>query len=248
MQRTITVHFLPDFVEVHQFSDKAVVVIDVLRATTTIAYALAAKAACVLPCLEIEDARRIKAEIGGEAILGGERGGVRIDGFDLGNSPADYTPAVVAGQTVIFTTTNGTRAMQRASAAHRILIASFVNLSAVAERLSQEDQIELLCAGTDGQVTREDVLLAGAVTDRLLTTDPDTVINDEASLAAAAWRQLQSEGDALRQALLEALCNSLGGRNLIELGLEADVELAAQIDRFDLVPELDVSKWQIAAN
>src|SRR5205823_10380648 len=141
---------------------KTVVVIDVLRATTTIVHALAAGAREVVPCLEVEDARRIAAELGKAAILGGERRGLPIPGFDVGNSPAEYTRQRVGGKTVVFTTTNGTRAMQRCKFASRVLLGAFVNFSAVCRELAVVDHVALVCAGTDGHVTREDTLLAGA--------------------------------------------------------------------------------------
>jgi len=129
--RQIDVYLLPALVEPADLAGKAVAVIDVLRATTTIIQALAAGAAEVIPCLEVEEARRIAVPLGGRAVTGGERGGKQIPGFDLGNSPAEFTPERVAGKTVVFTTTNGTRAMQRCKEARRVLVAAFTNLSAV---------------------------------------------------------------------------------------------------------------------
>jgi 2-phosphosulfolactate phosphatase len=103
-------------------------------------------------------------------VLGGERGGKRIEGFDLGNSPAEYKPALVAGKTVLFTTTNGTRAMQMCRQAQKVLIGSFANFSAMCRELGKLDHVDILCAGTDGQITREDVLFAGAVIEDLRRT------------------------------------------------------------------------------
>src|SRR5690606_7749604 len=127
---------------------------DVLRATTTIVEALAAGAASVAPCLTIDDARQRRAELdGGEAILGGERGGRPIEGFDLGNSPAEYTAQRVSGRSVVLTTTNSTKALLHCRAASEILVAGFVNLSVVVERLrdvSRTLAINIVCAGTDG--------------------------------------------------------------------------------------------------
>src|SRR3954469_23642043 len=154
----LDVYLLPDLAEPAALAGKTVVVIDVLRATTTIVHALAAGAKEVVPCLEVEEARRIATERGGEAVTGGERGGKQIPGFDLGNSPAEYSRERVAGKTVVFTTTNGTRAMQRCKSASRVLLGAFVNFSAVCRELSGVEQIALVCAGTDGHVTREDTL------------------------------------------------------------------------------------------
>src|SRR3989339_400165 len=139
-----------------------VVVIDVLRASTTIIHALNAGAAEIIPCGEVEQARALAADFPREeVVLGGERGGLPIDGFDLGNSPSEYTPDRVAGRTIVFTTTNGTRAMMRCRKAGRVLIGAFVNASAVAEQLVGCERISLLCAGTEGEYSRDDILMAG---------------------------------------------------------------------------------------
>jgi 2-phosphosulfolactate phosphatase len=240
--REIDVFLLPALVEPAALAGKAVVVIDVLRATTTIVHALAAGAAEVAPFLNIEDAQRLAEQIGNKAVLGGERGGVPIPGFDLGNSPAEYTPDRLSGKTVVFTTTNGTRALERCKLAKRVLVAAFVNFSAVCRELSDGNELAIVCAGTDGHVTREDTLLAGAiVTD--LAREKRCQLNDQALLAADAWQtavRLMTD-----RPLGMMLRDSRGGRNLIDTGQENDIDLAAQIDRFDIVPELDLASWRI---
>ena len=255
MPRTINVHLLPSLVAPEDLAGKIVVVIDVLRATTTIVHALAAGAVEVIPCLEIDEALRIAGESVATSIRGGERGGRKIEVFDLGNSPLDYTPAKVGGRSVVFTTTNGTRALMRCRSARRVLIGAFVNFSAVCRALAEEDVIEIVCAGTDGHVTREDTLLAGAIVDELSRgIDSRTLprgeggvqINDQAEIAADAWRS--AIGDLTGQSPLStAMRRSRGGRNLIEIGQENDIDIAAQIDKFDIVPELDLMKWRIRA-
>lgn len=249
--RTLRVFLLPDLAGTEELSGRTAVVIDVLRATTTIVHALAAGAQAVLPCAEVEQARQIAQRLGGEALLAGERGGLPIPGFDLGNSPREFTPARVAGKTIVFTTTNGTRALLRSANATRILLAAFVNFSAVCRELAGHEQVAIVCAGTDGEVTREDVLLAGALVDDLTRGEPPGPagrrtawqLNDQAEIAADAWRT------AVRlltdRPLGLALRLSRGGRNLIEIGQENDIDLAAQIDRFDLVPCYDPASGQI---
>jgi 2-phosphosulfolactate phosphatase len=242
--RTVAVHLLPELVEPQQLAGKTAVVIDVLRATTTVVTALASGAREVLPCLEVADARA-KAAACENPLLGGERGGLRIEGFQLGNSPAEYNERVVRDRTVIFTTTNGTRAMMRCKLAKRVLLAAFVNLSAVCRELAGEREVEIVCAGTDGHVTREDTLLAGAIVDDLSRVTGDELqTNDQADIAADAWRAAvgQLTGNS---PLSQALRASRGGRNLIEIGQENDIDLAAEIDRFDLVAELDLGNWRI---
>ena len=245
MPRSINVHLLPALVEPHELAGKTVVVIDVLRATTTIIQALAAGAKEVVPLLEVDEALALAAKLPGQAVLGGERGGKRIEGFDFGNSPLEYTPAAVGEKTLVFTTTNGTRAMLRCAQARRILIAGFVNFSAVCRELADEEQIEIVCSGTDGHVTREDTLLAGAIVEDCRRSQIDAMVcNDQAEIAADAWRTAVG-ALAGRDPLAAALRESRGGRNLIEIGQENDIDLAAQIDRFDIVPELDIAAWRI---
>ncbi|PQO28380.1 2-phosphosulfolactate phosphatase [Blastopirellula marina] len=218
------------------------VVIDVLRATTTITHAIANGAECVIPLLTIEQAREQHAAHP-TTLLGGERGGQRIDGFDLGNSPTEYAPAVVAGKQILFTTTNGTKAMQACRAAKTIYIASFVNLTALCNELAEHETIQIVCAGTEGEITREDVLLAGAIVDQLTADAQPIDRNDQAQIAADAWQEAKTELTAT--SLAQRLKSSRGGRNVLRIGLEGDIEIAATLDKFNVVPRLDPSSWQI---
>lgn len=238
---------LPSLTSPEALADHTVVVIDVLRATTTITHALAAGANEVIPSADIDEARTLAANYApGEVRLGGERGGVKVEGFDLGNSPAEYNADTVGGRTVVFTTTNGTRAMEFCRQAQTVLIGAFVNLAAVCESLKTAQNIHLLCSGTEQKVTREDVLLAGAIADRLTArSDAPWELNDEARLAAAAWRQVTA--NLSETSLPEALLDSQGGRNVTRLGLTADIETAGTLDQFDLAPRLDLGEWRILA-
>lgn len=256
------VHFLPLLTTPADLAGGAVVVIDVLRASTTITHALAAGAKRVVPCLEIDEARATAARLAadGPAVLGGERGGLPIPGFDLGNSPTGCTPASVGGKTLVFTTTNGTLAMERCRQASRVFVAAFVNRSAVARRLAEARaaglSLHLLCAGTGGKITREDVLFAGALVDLLVGNEEEKWdLNDQAILAGDAWRQAIARGsdagsdrEALSSAVARELRRTQGGRNLKRIGLDADILDAAQLDRFELVPELFLAEWAIRAS
>jgi len=241
--RELRVHLLPELVEPAELAGRTVVVIDVLRATTTICHALAAGATAVVPCLEIDEARARARALGDVARLGGERRGVRIEGFDFGNSPTEYTRAAVAGRTVVFTTTNGTKAMLRAGEAAEILIGAFVNLSAVAAAVARADYVDLLCAGTFDRITAEDALFAGAVVERLLADGKDlgNGLNDQARLTCDAWRATVASGKPLAAVLRE--CQ--GGRNLIAEGFDADIDTAARLDVFDRVPRFDAATGRI---
>ena len=209
------------------------VVIDILRASTTITHALANDASQIIPCETIDEARSLREERGESLLLGGERGGEIIDGFDLGNSPTAYSRDAVAGRTVAFTTTNGTRALLRSAEAARILVGSFANLDAVVSLVTEsQEPIHLVCAGTDGFVSTEDTLFAGAVCDALTSTGEFTM-NDSARLAWSHWKQCSNSDEAL----FEAVLSGRGGQNVNRLGLVEDIRVAASRNGFDLVPE-----------
>jgi 2-phosphosulfolactate phosphatase len=230
--RDVQVHLLPNLVPPGALTGGLAVIIDVLRATTTIIHALAAGCCAVRPCAEVEEARALAGSLrAGRALLGGERGGVPPEGFDLGNSPREYTCKACKGTTLVLTTTNGTRALLRAAEAERVLVAGFVNYSAVCEQLRQESRpIHIVCAGTEGGITLEDTLLAGALVDFLSETF-EVRLNDSARLA---WDCFENHG----RVLLGALQVSQGGANLRQLGYDEDIKAAAQVDVFHIVPEL----------
>lgn len=230
--RDVQVHLLPDLALPGRLAGGLAVVIDVLRSTTTMVHALAAGCTSVRPCLEVDEARELAGTMrAGRVLLGGERGGLPPPGFDLGNSPAEYTAKVCCGTTLVLTTTNGTRACFRAVEAERILIAGFVNYSAVCEQMRQDHRpVHMICAGTDGEVSLEDTLLAGAFVD-FLCDMVEVNLNDSARLA---WDCFENHG----QVLSGALQIGKGGRNLQRLGLTEDIQTAAQVDQFNLVPEL----------
>jgi len=226
------------------------IVIDVLRASTTIITALAHGAAGVRPVLTIDEARALAAGNGpgSEILLGGERGGLRIDGFDLGNSPLEYSPARVAGSRIVITTTNGTAALDACAPAAEVLVGAIVNRAAVAAKARERAathgtlDIHLVCAGTDGQVTEEDLLAAGAILDAascLPNAHGDT-LHASATAALEMFRgTMSASGHGAASAILAAFATSRGGRNLIELGMQADLPAAAAIDSLTVVPQLE---------
>jgi 2-phosphosulfolactate phosphatase len=232
---------LPALVHGAELAGSCCVVIDVLRATTTIIHALSAGARGVVACGSIDTARASAAELPpGQAVLGGERGGLPIDGFDLGNSPGEYTSQSVGGRWIVLTTTNGTKALLHCCEAAEVLVGGFVNLSALVALLAACERVDIVCAGTDGEISREDVLLAGAIVARL-TRDATWVVNDQATIARDAWITVVAGTDATTPctALIGALRASKGGRNLVHLGMDHDIEQAAEVDRFAMVPRVD---------
>jgi 2-phosphosulfolactate phosphatase len=244
---TLNVYALPRLAEPKELAGGTVVVIDVLRATTVTVFALEAGAREVIPCLEVDEARRCARQLPpGQGLLGGERRGLPIPGFDLGNSPAEYTPDRVAGKTVVLSTTNGVRAMLYAREAENVLIAAFVNATAVIERLVGQPQVHVLCAGTDGEYSEDDILLAGMLTERLQRLAGHAqVLNAQAITAREFWLHSFALPQALgaeplpAAVLAEQLAKSPGGRNLLALDLGADLLSAATVDRFRCVPRLD---------
>lgn len=200
----------------------------------------------MIPCLHVGDARELRQRLGDQAVLGGEREGVKVEGFDLGNSPREYVEEVVAGKTVVFTTTNGTRALQACTGAGRIVIGSFVNLSATCEAVRDDDRVHILCAGTRGEITREDVLVAGAMAEQLYVEQLSLEMNDSAQIALDAW-QTATGGCRDPQTIARCLKLTQGGRNLQEIGMAGDIRLAAAVDMVPVVPEMEIAHWSIRA-
>ena len=238
----VAVYLLPEHVEPGRLGRGIAVVIDVLRASTTITWALAAGATRIIPCLEVDEARRLAAARSDEpVVLGGERGGQAIDAFDLDNSPASYTPESVSGRTIVFTTTNGTKALWACSAAGRVLVAGFANINSVIETLVDDARpVVLCCAGTDGAASSEDSLCAGALVAGLEAAG-GKVENEAAELAREQFRRQART----RAGFLQALADSPGGKNLQRIGCADDIELAAEWDRHAVVGEFDSTKGEI---
>ena len=249
MTREVKVHLLPKLFEPEEVRGGIAVVLDILRASTTIVHALASGAKAVLPVGEVDAARSLASgSAAGSVLLGGEREGVLIDGFDLDNNPLAYTAEVVANKSVIFTTSNGTRALLHAQEADRILIGSFVNLQAVVNLLAADTRpIHLICAGTMGRVSLEDVLCAGGICHRLQVWADEFGVgddfdcdDDQTQLALDHyWFRAAAPVDNDSEAIDEALQMSRGGRNCLRLGFAEQVTRAATYDLFDFVPEYD---------
>jgi 2-phosphosulfolactate phosphatase len=231
-ERRVGVSLVPQWATAERLAGSVAVVIDVLRATTTLIHALAAGCGAVIPCAEVAEARRRADGMrAGRVLLAGERDGRPLPGFDLGNSPGEFTPGRCRGTTLVLTTSNGTRALLTAAPAERIVVAGFVNFSAVCEQLARDPRpVHIVCAGDGGEVALEDALLAGALVEFLSAAGP-VCLNDGARLA---WDSFSHHGRVLDGALEV----SAGGARLRALGYDEDVRAAAQVDQFTLVPEL----------
>lgn len=216
-----------------------IVVIDVLRASSTMIEALHNGARAIFPVATAEDAATLTQSLGRDsALLCGERNGLPIEGFDLGNAPAEFTRDRVADRSLIMTTTNGTRAFLKAAeqsnasdGVDRILAGSFLNLGAVVERLRGTDgTVALLCAGREGRFALEDAHCAGAIIRGLESAGEALELND----AAVVARRLATEAGEL-VGTLEA---TAAGRHLAGIDRAEDVAFCARIDRSDRIPVL----------
>jgi 2-phosphosulfolactate phosphatase len=235
----VDVVLLPKLLEPRHLAGRAVVVLDVLRATTTIAAALAAGAQHVRVFGAIEDARAAAPLSPEPVLLAGESRCLRPEGFDLGNSPAEFTPQRCAGKTILLSTTNGTRALLAARGAALILAGALVNTAATARHLPKTGlDVTLLCAGTGGEVAAEDVLGAGAVLaemDRLTLTKLES---DAGLIALTMFNEHQTD-------LPAALRRTLGGRNVIAAGLGADINFAARLNVINIAAVVDPNELAI---
>lgn len=234
VERPIHVHLHARFVSPETLAGGVVVVIDNLRASVTITAALARGATLVVPTLTVEDAIRHRDRAIAEGkplpLLGGERGGVLIPGFDLDNSPRAYTKERVEGREVVFTTANGTAALLQSRLAARVIVGSFVNLSRVVLALHDDPRpVHLLCCGSRDDVGLDDILPAGAMVERLVSLGRSLTHDDSARLALLSWHACKNDLDA-------AMESSRGGRGLARLGLADDIRACAAIDSLPVLP------------
>jgi 2-phosphosulfolactate phosphatase len=207
------------------------IVIDVVRASTTIVAALAGGACAVVPVATPDEARALARQDGlGPVLVGGERGGAPPPGFDHGNSPAEYTSPRVRGRTVIFTTTNGTRALLAVAGARRIAVGGFVNAGAVVHWAAAEPgDVLLVCAGERGRFCLEDAVCAGLLVARLAPTGSG--LTDAARAARALWDRYADRLDAM-------LADAAWAQALVGQGRGSDLPLCVALDVHEVVPVL----------
>src|SRR5262245_27251484 len=182
----VRVFFSAAEVDPADLTDQTVVVIDVLRATSTIVTAVANGAKAVYPVGSPEDAVRLASSLGREGtLLCGERRGLKVEGYHLGNSPSEFTRDRVAGQRLVMSTTNGTHALQTAAAsAERVLVGSLLNLGAVARLATFADGLVVLCAGREQRFALDDALCAGLLLDRVAEGRRDELDLDDSGRLA----------------------------------------------------------------
>jgi 2-phosphosulfolactate phosphatase len=225
---TIDVGFLPQFISGRDLSQSAAVVFDVLRATTSITSALRAGVLSIRIFPTPDAAQAAAAFAVPRPILCGEIHAVPPPGFDLGNSPRQFT-SEHAGKTVYLATTNGTRALLAVKSAAAIFAGALVNASAVAMAAANTRRdVLLLCSGTEGQISQEDLLGAGAVCEALLKLGRYTFSSDAARVALRLYQGAKGN-------LAAILRDGQGGRNIIAAGLEPDIDFSAHVDMINIV-------------
>jgi 2-phosphosulfolactate phosphatase len=241
----VDTYFTPYFPEKeNQFKDQFLVMIDVLRASTTICSALHNGAKEIIPFAELQRAVSVYGNLSRETrFLGGERKGIKPEGFDAGNSPFEYVDELVKDKTIIFTTTNGTKIFTKGREASKRVVGCFANLSLVLKEINSyielnknkglESKITFLCAGTNGRVSYEDMMCAGAFIEELKSKDLCD-ISESAHVANDLYLFHKSE-------IRNFLKTTSHAKYLIEIGKEDDVDLCFQLDKFPVVPLINES-------
>jgi 2-phosphosulfolactate phosphatase len=209
-----------------------VVVIDVLRASSTIVQAYESGVERIIPVAGVEEATRLLPTLDREkALLCGEQEGIKVDGFDLGNSPLEYVGTAVRGKTLVFSTTNGTTAMVKAAASDEIAVGCFLNLKAVVAHLisSGAERVSILCAGTNGLLSLEDFLCAGLMVNGLVEAYHNQLGLNDAAVAARLLAASMTD-------IFEVVSRSSHGQYLSNLGFKDDLEFCSRLDLYSSVP------------
>lgn len=209
---------------------KTVVMIDVLRASSTIASALSNGAKGVIPVADMATGSRISQEMdSAKVLLCGEKNGVKIEGYDLGNSPLDYTRDRVSGKTIILNTTNGTKALKRSLQARQVVIGSFLNLGSVVEYLGDKEDIAFVCAGWRGRMSLEDLLCAGNIIYEIIgNTLPETAF-DGAKVALGLYEKFSDD-------IEQTVQSSNHGRRLQNIIDEGDFMYCCKVNQLQVLP------------
>ena len=223
----IEVCYTPDLIHQFDVKDKCVVVIDVLRATSCMVAGLGSGVQRITPVATVEECEALGAE---GYTMAGERGGKKLEQFQMGNSPFDYMKSEFKGAKIATTTTNGTRAIELSREAPEVIVAAFLNLGAVLKHLAaQERDILLLCAGWKGKYNLEDSLLAGGIIEGL-----KKVATFDADASISAFYLYES----MKQDIYYYISRSNHASRLSKFGILKDIEYCSKVDEFEVVPRL----------
>lgn len=211
---------------------KTIVVIDVLRATSTILTALNNGARSVIPVEDMGTAGKIATNLDPSSyILCGEKDGKKIDGYELGNSPFEYDESTVAGKSLILNTTNGTKTLVRCMHGSKVYIAGFLNIRAVCEQLKNDNnEISIVCSGWKGRLSLEDVLCAGYIVSEVYEGKIPVEAKDGAKVAMGLFEQFGKD-------IFNTVHATNHAKRLIGLGFEEDIAYCCEIDKFNFAPE-----------
>ncbi len=217
--------------------NKRVVVLDILRATSTIVTALNNGAAEVIPVQEYDEALNLVRSIGRNiCLLGGERKGYKIEGFDMGNSPLEYTRERVEGKKVILCTTNGTKAIKAFQNAAEVMIGSYLNMNRLVDYLSKDPQdLTIVCSGREGNLCLEDLACAGMIT-RLVSEELAVDLTDAAKVALFTAKQNS------RVSLEKFISGTEHGRYLKEIGMGNDLKICTALNSSPILPRFQGGK------
>ena len=225
--KTLDVCFSPSLIHLHDISESIVVVIDVLRATSSICVAFANGVNSIVPVATIEESMAFKDK---GFLIGAERNGEMLDGFDLGNSPFSYMTEAVKGRNIALSTTNGTQAINAAKDAYQIVIGSFLNHSVLCDWLDNQDRsVLLLCSGWKNSFNLEDTLFAGAVVDCLIDKFELTKMRDAALAARHLFTLAKNDIDGF-------LMESSHRKRLEKLQIEDDIKYCLSFNLAPVVP------------
>lgn len=216
------------------FTQKTTVVIDVLRASTTVIAALSNGAKEVIPVGTVEFAVKVSSGVyGGQTLIGGERNTKRIEGFALGNSPLEYTRETVENKTIVFYTTNGSKAIARAKFSDNLFVCSFNNLLGMAQHLVKLNKdVEILCAGHNNLFSLEDTVCAGMLVGRIKRLNRSAKISDSSRAAQALYEKFGDD-------IYKMLENTEHGKRLIQNGFKNDMEYCSRYNNTKNIPYFD---------
>lgn len=228
----VHVYFHPGEADPTVLQDATVVVIDVVRATTSMVEALANGARAIYPTASTEEAVKLASSLGrDDTLLCGERKGIKVEGFDLGNSPAEFSRKVVKDKRLVMSTTNGTVALTRTQEAERVVACAFTNLGAVADAVRATSDLVVLCAGRLGRFSLDDALCAGHLLHRMgVEPGEATDLNDAAHAVLALARQLEPSP--------AFLSTTSAGKALKAIDLADDLGVCGAVDRHAIAPEM----------
>ncbi len=227
----INVLLSPNNVDDLYFTSKTTVVIDVLRATSVILKALDSGAKEIIPVGSIDFAMKISVNShGGQTLLCGERNTKIIEGFDLGNSPLEYTEERISGKSIILFTTNGSKAIVKAKYSDKVFIASFNNLSKIAEHLVKlGNDVEIISSGANGIFCLEDTICAGALVKKMKEMKSDIELTDATNASLVLNEKYGSD-------ISEMMKNCQHGMLLMENGFSDDIDFCSTIDNIPKIP------------